>query len=423
MWLTLATLALGVVAMALFVALSPTAYGDVAGGLFSSRWLSQLQTDAIINTPRFNDLFGIAPFVIYLGWRGLSLGAPPPRIEVTLRRFTISLAVVMVACLGALIVTNAMQAALQGALLTLLALDVFAGLAAAALARRGGGRESALGESGEETTRWLLTAFGAAALVIVISFAIGLAFNVSLFAPLLRAMGPVGVAVNAALIWLTTGLAYLLWIAFVRTIGAWLFQHTAFYVTAPKSVASTPARHPHHAVLAPPPAGFLIAATVIIGLVMAGVIVFLVYLAVRALLRSIRAAAEPEMDEEREALDARGLLRRQARDLLASLRRGSGAAERDPLTHGGARWLYRETLRAGAAAGIARSEGETADEYSRRLALAMQQRGAVSGETGLTALTQAYDDSRYGESAAQITPAASAEARQAISALGKLRGE
>src|SRR6185437_486841 len=68
----------------------------------------------------------------------------PPRIETTLRRFTISMAVVVVACIGALVVPATLQATLQGALLTLLALDVFAGLAAAALARwtrgSGGGR-------------------------------------------------------------------------------------------------------------------------------------------------------------------------------------------------------------------------------------------------------------------------------------------
>ena len=164
--------------------------------------------------------------MIYLGWRGLTLGAPPPRIETTLRRFTISLAVVVMACIGALVVPAALQATLQGALLTLLALDVFAGLAAAALSRRGGGREAAEADAGAETMRWLLTAFGAAALVIAVAFIIGLAFNFGLLTALLGGLGPVGEALNIAADWLVHAIAYLLWIAFVRTLGALFLQRT-----------------------------------------------------------------------------------------------------------------------------------------------------------------------------------------------------
>ena len=118
------------------------------------------------------------------------------------------------------------------------------------------------------------------------------------------------------------------------------------------------------------------------------------------------------MDEEREGLDAAGLLRRQARDLLAALRRRNAAAERDPLAPGSARWLYRETLRAGTAAGVARRAGETADEYSQRLAQTLHARGAPSDESGLAALTQAYDDARYGERAEPASPEVAAASRR-----------
>lgn len=416
--IALVSLVVALIAAAGFVVLSPTAYGSITGGPFSPNWVNQLVLDATLDTQRFNGLFFIVPMVIYLGWRGLTLGAPPPRIEPTLRRFTISLAVVMAACLGAATAPAPLQAGLTGALLGLLALDVFAGLAAAALARRGAGREEGQVESGVEMARWLLTALAAAALVILVSFVIGLALNLNLFLFLLRALGPVGDVVNRALAWLVNGLAYLLWVAFVKTIGAWLFQNSAFYIHAPKapSVGSVQ----HHATLQPPPLGFLVAAGFLVGLIVLIILGFILYEGVRAILRSLKPAPNPELDEDRESLDARGLLRRQAQELLAGLRRGS-SAERDPLTHGSARWLYREALRAGASAGIARRPGETADEYSRRLAQTMQERGLSPDEPGLAALTATYDDARYGDNAAEAPLDVVASSRRLTTTLSKLR--
>ncbi len=411
-------------AVALFLALSPTAYGATPGGLLSFTWLSRLLQDAVSDSPRFNTLFSIAPIVAYLGWRGMALGASPPKIEPTLRRYTLSLTVVMVMCLGAIAAPAAMQAPLQSTLLVVLALDVFAGLAAAALARRGDGRESAQGEAGAaETLRWLLTAFGAAALVIAVAFALGLALNLRMAHPLLVAMGPVGALINAALIWLTSAFAYLLWIAFVKTLGALFFKKFAFYIAPPHSISSAGTQSPRHAVLAPPPAGLLIAAGVIVGVLIAVVIIAAVYVAMRVALRAIRPTPEPEMDEEREALDARGLLRRQARAWLAGLRRPPHA-ELDPLTPGGARWHYREILRAGAAAGLARRESETADEYSQRLARLAGERGAgPSEEAGLLELTRAYDESRYGEREVAPSAEAVAGARHTTAALTQRPGQ
>lgn len=418
-WLTLAALLIGFAVFTLFLRLSPTAYGDVPGGLLSTNWLVQAQSDALLDTSRFNNLFSIAPIVVYLGWRGLTLGGEPPRIEPTLRRFTLSLTVVMFACLGALIAPQALQSALQSALLTLLALEVFAGLAAAALARRGGGRESAQTEgSGAETLRWVLTAFGAAALVIVVAFTLGLALNFNLLHALLLSLGPVGAVLNNALAWLTNAVAYLLWVAFVKTIGALFFGNVAFYITPPHSVSPVQSQTPHRPVIVPPPESVVVTASVLVGLVIAGVIVAALYMALRRLLRSFGATTEPEMDEEREALDARGLLRRQLRDWLARLRGGSSADEGDLLTPGGARWLYRELLRAGAAAGFARRPAETADEYSQRLASSVS---GGAGDMDLAALTQAYDDARYGEREASVSPEVTAEAQRATTALDRLR--
>lgn len=418
-WVALVSLVVALVAAAGFVVLSPTAYGSIPGGPLSPNWVNQLTLDATLDTQRFNGLFIIVPMVIYLGWRGLTLGAPPPRIEPTLRRFTLSLAVVMAASLAAATASGALQGELTGALLGLLALDVFAGLAAAALARRGAGREEGQLESGAEMARWLMTALAAAALVILISFVVGLALNLNLFLFLLRALGPVGDVVNRALAWLVNGLAYLLWIAFVKTIGAWLFSNTAFYIHAPQP-PSVGTVHKPVATLQPPPLGFLVAAGFIVGLIVLTIVGFLLYQGVRAILRTLKPPPDPELDEDRESLDARGMLRRQARDLLAGLRRGSGA-ERDPLTHGSARWLYREALRAGAGAGIARRVGETADEYSQRLAQTIEERGASLDAPGLTALTTTYDDARYGDSAADASAEVAASSRRLTATLSKLR--
>lgn len=424
-WMALAALLIGASAVGLFVALSPTGYGHTPGGLFSGRWLTQLQQDATLDTPRFNRLFGIAPFVAYVGWRGMALvGGSLPKIETILRRFSFSLTVVIIACIGAVAAPITLQTPLQSALLPLLALDVFAGLAAAALARRGAGRDSASGDAptNADALRWLLTAFGAAALVIVVALIIGLLFNPLPARTLLGALSPLGAALNAALAWLTTGLAYLLWIAFVKTLGAWLFRQSTFYMPPPQRGPLPASRAPAHSVLAPAPQALVIAVEALIGSVILFLIVFVVYLAVRSILRSLQASQEPEQDEEREALDALGLLRRQWHDALAALRSGRGAPDADPLTHGSARWLYRETLRAGAAAGLARKESETADEFSKRLTAALRETSA-GDEVSMAALTQAYDEARYGEGATNASPEAAAEARQVASALARLRAE
>ncbi|HEX8733150.1 MAG TPA: DUF4129 domain-containing protein [Ktedonobacterales bacterium] len=417
-WVTLAFLPIGALAIALFVRLSPTAYGAAPGGILSTAWLNQLSVDAAYNTQRFNGLFSIIPLVVYLGWRGIALGGSLPRIETALRRYMLSLAVVILACVGGLTAPEAIQAPLQSALLALVALDVFAGLAAAALARRGGGREWAERVSGAETARWLLTALGAAALVVGVAFALGLAVNLRLARPLIAALGVLGGWLNVGITWLTGAIAYLLWVLFINTLGSWLFHNEAFYVTPPHSVTG-PVEHPHKSVLAPPPHWLVMAAEVVAIALVVALGLGALFLAVRLALRVVRPPEDPELDEERETLDAGGLLRRQIADLLSGWRRRP-AREDDPLAPGGVRWLYREMLRAGAAVGLARRAGETADEYSKRLAVVAREQGAEGLD--LVALTRAYDDARYGERDTAAPPDAVAEAHTAASALARLRG-
>ncbi|HET9112014.1 MAG TPA: DUF4129 domain-containing protein [Ktedonobacterales bacterium] len=420
-WTVCAALLIGVLTAALFVALSPTAYGSVPGGVFSSNWINQLITDATLDAPRFNGLFVIAPVVAYLGWRGLVLGGSLPKIETTLRRFMISLAVVVVACICGLAAPANLQATLQGALLTLLALDAFAGLAAAALSRRSDEQTSAQVEARSETTRWLLTALGSAALVIAVAFFIGLALNFRLLSALVGALGPVGAVIYNIVTWLVSGLAYIIWNIFFFLFG-WFFKLHGSPIPQPTAPPATFHGKPFHPATSIP-GPFLIVAGVVFGLIVVVALVVAINAAVRALLRTLNAGDKPEEDEEREALDARGLLRRQARDLLNALRRRR-ATEHDPLRAGGARWLYREALRAGTAAGIARQPGETADEYSHRLDAALRERASTSDVARLTTLTRAYDDARYGaddERQAKASPDVVAASRWVTAALRKLQ--
>ncbi len=420
-WTFCAALLIGMLTATLFAALSPTAYGSVPGGVFSSNWINELITDATLDAPRFNGLFVIVPVVAYLGWRGLVLGGALPKIDTTLRRFMISLAVVMTACICGLAAPANLQASLQGALLTLLALDAFAGLAAAALSRRSVEQTSAQVDTRSETTRWLLTALGAAALVIAVAFLIGLALNLRLFSALVGSLGPVGAAINTAVTWLVTGLAYIIWSIFFFLFG-WIPKAKGPLIPHPPSPASVPKTKPFHPA-APIPELFLIVAGAIVVLIVVVAIVVAINAAVQALLRTLNPGDRPEEDEEREALDARGLLRRQARDLLNVLRRRR-AAERDPLTAGSARWLYREALRAGAAAGIARQPGETADEYSHQLDATLRERASTSDDTRLVTLTRAYDNARYGaedERQPKATPDVVAASRWVTAALRRLR--
>ncbi|HEX8981235.1 MAG TPA: DUF4129 domain-containing protein [Ktedonobacterales bacterium] len=412
---------LGASVCLLFAALSPTAYGDVAGGLFSTGWVNALRRDALYDTARFNGLFSIVPFVFYLGWRGLTLGAGFPRAYVTLRRFAFGLAVIIVACVGALSVPKQAQPELESVLLLLVALEAFAGLAAAAMARRDEEQTAAVGADARESTRWLLNAFGAAALVVGVAFLIGLTLDLSLATPITRALGSLGAIITTALSWLTEHLAYLLWILFVKTLGAWFFKNKQF-IQMPKEEPGAIASKTHkQPVIVPPPHQLVVAAEIIISALVVGTLLYIIYRLVAYLLRAQRAPTDPEMDEEREGLNEGGLLRRQLADLLGRLR-GAFSTEPDPLQSGGVRWHFREVLRAGTAAGLARRDGETADEYGRRIAAVTQVASVAGPDASLSTLTTAYDDARYGERERPAAPAVAAEAKRLTDALRRLRG-
>jgi hypothetical protein len=134
-----------------------------------------------------------------------------------------------------------------------------------------------------------------------------------------------------------------------------------------------------------------------------GALFYIVYRAIKSMRSSTIHA---DLVEERESLDAGGLFGAQLRGLLAGLRRAPGQPE-EALEAGSVRTIYRDVLRAAAAAELPRSPSETPDEYRERLE---QARGAAvqSGGTAghgpdidaakddLADLTTAYDRERYG---------------------------
>jgi hypothetical protein len=141
---------------------------------------------------------------------------------------------------------------------------------------------------------------------------------------------------------------------------------------------------------------------IFLGVALVVLIVVLLYIVYRAVRSMREVATSLQQAEERESLDARGLLGAQLRGLFAGLRRGP-AQQEEALDPQSVRAAYRDVLRAAAAANLPRASFETPDEYERRLSRAIGEDAAAEGADDLAALTQAYDRSRYGE---QEPPAA-----------------
>ncbi len=418
-WILLA--GVSVLALARF---SPLMFGGESLPLFSTSWLSALsngETD-------YSGLAGLIPLTVYLGWRGSALGEPAPAFSRVSRRFSIGLGALTLAIFGSLATPPAFVGDVSAALLILLALEGFAGMSALALSRplAGSGRTDTIMPGAEYSTRWQITAVIMAFVISASVALIGGALNVRALRTLFTWLGPVATLLNQAGAWLTQSLAYLLYLISVY----WL----SFLI--PKNLPNQPPHTPQPPsgvknthVTPPIPAAYGNIAAIIIGAIAVIGVLILLFLLARVLLKSLSKSTDEEVEEEREDLDAGGLLRQQARNLLNRWRSARRRpSERDELRRGGARWLYREVLRAGARAGYERRESETADEYAARLATALDAGAARTGDSDaseLRALTRAYDDARYG--AAEHDPPASdavaARTRQAVRRINTLAKE
>ena len=129
------------------------------------------------------------------------------------------------------------------------------------------------------------------------------------------------------------------------------------------------------------------------GLVLALVVAIFAYV-LRLSFAAAGRRAERTADEEREALDGRGLFAAQLRSLFA--RRREAREEPEQLARESVRYVYREVLRAAARLGLQRTQAETPDEYAERLGKTTPILTGDAGEAAdLRALSEAYDAARY----------------------------
>ncbi len=401
---------------------SPLMYESQSLSPLALSWLS----DLFSLKSDYSGLVGLVALVVYLGWRGISLGAPAPALSRVSRRFSIGLGVLTLAIFGSLASAPGSKSEVSATLLALLALEGFGGLTALALSRplAGSGRTDAVMPGAEYSTRWQVTAVAIAFVIVAFVALIGGALNLSAAQSLFTWLAPVASVINRFASWLAQSLAYLLYLIFVRWLSL-LF---------PKNLPSAPIKIPHPVTKGPlhqtqlDPGAFSGVAALILGAIGIIAILILLFFFARALLKSLNKPTAEEVEEERERLDASSLLKQQALDALNRLRGlGRRAPARDDVRRGGVRWLYREVMRAGARAGYARKANETADEYAARLAVALDSSGRLAGASvagDLASLAHTYDDARYG--AVDDDPPASDEVAaktrlttQRISALGQ----
>ncbi len=383
---------------------SPDLYGQVGGGAFDARWLGMVGPDIISGSPRVGAALLLLMLLVYLCWRGLSLGRWPLADADTLTSLRNGMAVLIVAAITAAVVQDPTRPSLIGALTFLLPLEVFAGLIGAALARARQRRYQGRGESGAtDEYPWLRTSVALSALVVGFSLAVGVVVNYQSVGALLARLGPVGNVVNTVVEWGLNLLGQILYRLLDPIVAAIqrLTSNNSRTLSQPKPVtcvSSPTVRCPPRDASLPPFWQHLALIVVDVLVLVAIAAVFLYVL--RAAFAAAARRAGRVADEERESLDARGLLRAQLRGLFAR-RTGKQGAPAEELPHGSVRYLYREVLRAAAAVGLPRAQAETPDEYAARISRTAPLRpGGAGGDeadeaAGLLALSEAYDVARY----------------------------
>jgi hypothetical protein len=390
----------GVALLILLVRASPATYGMVGGGLFDPGWISALGNDLRSGSPRVGAVVVLAALLVYLGWRGIASGLRPLDIDAVLLRLKLGIGALVVAIVVGSATVGPERAPLVGILALLAPLFVFAGLVASALARLAWERTYRRGDTPHISRggAWLGWSVLLAATVVGVALLVNLIFNVSAIQEALRQLGPVGALLSTLVTFLVNAWAWLVGLI-LNPLIHWLMQFTTHHTS--NQQLTPPPRQPQHST--PTPAWQQILASVIqfaIALGLVAIAAYLVYIAGRELLGGREKRPEGSADEEREGLDARSLLRGQVRDLLGALIGGGqrAPARRESLARGSVRWLFRELLRAGGAAGIERRPEETADEYMRRLAtLPAASNTPVFDAAELRAIGETYDEARYGE--------------------------
>lgn len=374
---------------------SAAAYGGV-GGVLDFSWLGALMSDFATSAPRVSALFGLLFLLAAIWWRGTAMGADFEAASGNLRRFTLCMVALLLALVGAVAARPATQDALTAALTLILLAEVFIALLDAALARLEDVWRD--GRANASNAPWIRTALGLAAAVIGFALLVSVVFNFNSFLALLAYLGPVGNAISFVLTWIAYGFAALLGVLLTPIIAP--FQGKA---QMPHLAPVRPAQQVCHTVkgiVVCPQAtqsnGLLDLLGHLLIILAALVIIAVVVWIARATLNRRHIPAQ-SADDEREALDARGLLADQLRRLLS--RRTPRSSEADEaLPRGSIRYLYREVLRAAAADGMDRHSDETPDEFADRLGKSAQlAMASQSDEADVLSLSDAYDDARYGD--------------------------
>jgi uncharacterized protein DUF4129 len=404
----LASAPLALAAYLVLLRISPAAYGDAPGGLFSLGWLSALVSDLRAGNVQLIALFWLAVLTAYLWWRGLLLGAEPPAMFQVVRRFAIGTTVLILAVIVGGGATAEARAEVSAALTLLLPAQIFSGLAACALARIAQHREQHPDENpGAETqARWLGTALGAAALLVGFTLLLSLVINASDVAAALGVLGPVGRLIDGAVRGLVNGLGALL----SHIFGTGTPQHFSVPRQPPRDgpgppsvcvpTTTQPCLKSAPGALSPFWQHVALALVQLTGI--AVIVLIFVYVLRQLVLRQRMASREEGWEDVTESLDGRTLLRAQLRGLFAR-HHGEVAPAGEALAAGSVRALYRDLLEAAARRDLGRATAETPDEYALRLGHALPpEAGGASGgaeeeDDDVRALTAAYDAARYGE--------------------------
>ena len=403
----LASTPLALAAYVVLLRVSPAAYGDAPGGLFSLGWLSTLANGLSDGNVQLVALFWLAVLVGYLWWRGLLLGTEPPAMFQVVRRFGIGTAVLIVAVIVGGGARAEAHAEVAAALTLLLPAQIFSGLAACALARVAQHREQHSDEDAGPRTqaRWLGTALGSAGLLVGFTLLLSLVINAGDVAASLSVLGPVGRLIDGAERALVNGLVAL----FNHLFGTGTPQHFSVPRQPPRDgqgppsvcvpTATQPCLKSAPGALPPFWQHVVLALVQLTGIAM--IVLVFIYVLRQLVLRQRMASSEEGWEDETEALDGRALLRAQLRGLFAR-HHGEVAPAGEALAAGSVRALYRDVLEAAAGRGLGRIPAETADEYALRLGRALppgagETAGGEEEEGDVRALTAAYDAARYGE--------------------------
>lgn len=375
-----------------------------SGPLWSFHWIS-VSLDALTRDDnQVLTLIGMAVLLVVLWLRGMALARDPKDHSLISRNFKIGFALLVLPFVFGGVFSPTIREALGLQLGLLLPLFLFLGLSALSLARLAEIRRERRGAGSPPPhllRRWLLamlTVSGALALLLLV---LELIFSYHTLQALIRALEPFVDAVGTIFGWLVVVVAYVFYgIYYLVYLGAKALKSLFTPVQHPIQPPQPQPNKPLPFNTNPPgtPSDWLAFGRW--ALLVVAVVVLLAFL-LRALL-AIIPQDRVNGEEERENLDAMGLLGAQLRGLLAAVtarfrRQGvQNAGSSDGVPAASVRALYRRLLARVAALGLGRRAQETPQELAERLVVALASEEVVVF-TDLAILTTAYEQARYGE--------------------------